>query len=287
MFPSEDAEAILVAYSVWRRLPNTDRANALYGAWWATPVAGFVANTQVSGAPPLEGALRVEHAGSRRWVNGCRVTGLGVAGAVVVTTPDGVSRALSQGDYWCPQRPGLPPRVGDEVVGVDRSGGYASEGWWRTWAGGWDLTRPAPDVSRAYLGLRPDGVLEAARHLPTALDRAGLPWTVKVAALEGMLSRRDAAVLYVRDGDRDLALRIVASVLAAAFRADGPLPFTRPVVPGLCWAEDPGGEESFGQTRCTLLDAAFATGGDPVRAAESTFVAAGIDPALPHLRTRS
>ncbi|NHB83744.1 hypothetical protein G7085_00885 [Tessaracoccus sp. HDW20] len=66
----------------------------------------------------------------------------------------------------------------------------------------------------------------------------------------------------------------------------GRVPFTATLVPGISWSEDPGGEDSFGQTRCRLLADAFTRGGPPVAAAEAAFVSAGLDPARPHLRAR-
>ena len=293
VFSADDAAAVLAARRIWSTLAGTGDAHAgvvadqLYARWWAAPAeSGSLPAASHRGSPPLAGRLRVAHSGSGRWITRCRVIALGAAGSVVVTTPSGFDRALTQGDHWCPTRPGLPVRVGDEVVGVDRSGGYESEGWWRTWSGGWDMTRSAPDVSRAYLSVTPAGVEEVPRRLPDALDGAGIPWTMKIGVVEGMLARPDAVVCYVRDADREAMLALITSVLGGALAPGPRVPFTSPAAPGLCWAEDPGDGASFGQVRCGLLAGAFESGGAPVPAAEAAFRAAGLDPARPHLRSQ-
>lgn len=286
MFSTDDAAAVRTAHLVWGGRPEgVEPADWLYSAWWA-PTPGPDPTATPPGLPPLGGRLRVAHGGSLRWLTGCRVTATGEAGSVVVAAPGGFDRALSQGDHWNPARPGLPARVGDEVTAVDRSGGYESEGWWRTWGGGWDLTRPAPDVSRCYLAVAAQHLTRLVAVLPAALDRETIGWTLKIGAADGMLARPDAVVLYVHDTDRDTALGIVSELLRPWLRPDRALPFTRRAAAGVCWAEDPGGDESFGQVRCRLLATGFMAGGDPVVAAAHAFETAAIDPAQPHLRSR-
>jgi hypothetical protein len=273
---TEQAMAIREAHRVW--VAGED----LYGGWYAAARAGVEVPEPAGGTPPLAGRLRVAH--SRRWLPGCQVTSTGLAGTVVVTTPDGHTRAVSQGDYWVPRRPGRPAAVGDVVVAVDRAGGYESEGWWRAWGGGWDVTRVRDDVTRVYLAVRPSLVVELARRLPDALDAAGLAWSLKIAALPEMLARPDAAVLYVLDRDRARVLDLLPAI--AGDLVQGPtVPFAAVLAPGIAWSEDPGTEQSFGQVRCELLATAFAEGdAEPVRAVERAFVRAGLDPAHPHLR---
>lgn len=268
-------QAIREAHRVWQA------GGDLYAGWYAAPREGVEAPAPAPGAPPLAGQLRVAH--SRRWAPGCRVTGTGLAGTIVVTGPDGASRAVSLGDYSVPGRPGRPARTGDVVVAVARAGGYEAEGWWRAWGGGWDVTSARPDVTRVYVAVLPHRVLELVRRLPDALDGAGLAWSLKVAAQPGMLARPDAVVLYVRDADRDAVFALLPP-LADLVDPAGAVPLAAPLAPGMCWAEDPGTEQSFGQQRCEVLADGFAAGGDPLDAAATAFRAAGLDPDRPHLR---
>ncbi len=253
MFSPDDAACIREAHATWQRLDPTARdADGLYANWWARP-HDLPLPVDTSATPPLGGRLRVAHTGSRTWVSGAEVVAVGQAGVVVVATPGRTNRALSRGDYWLPSRPGLPARVGDEVVGVDRSGGYESDGWWRAWGGGWDLTRPAPDVTRLYLAIEPTRILDVARLLPGALDEAGIAWTLKTPSVSEALARADAAVCYVHDADLGVAGPVVARAMVGSLKPAHPIAFTAPLFPGVSWSQDPGGEESFGQVRCRLL----------------------------------
>ncbi len=270
------AAAVREAHAAWRSGAD------LYGGWYAAGRPGVAVPQPGKGAPPLAGQLRVAH--SRRWLPECRVTATGLAGTVVVATPDGHARAVSAGDHHVPTRPGRPARVGDAVVVVDRAGGYEAEGWWRTWGGGWDVTRIRPDVTRIYLGVRPDRVVELARRLPDAVDEAAVCWSLKVAAQPEMLARPDAAVLYVLDPDREAVLALLPDAIGDLVEGTPP-PFAAALAPGIAWSEDPGTEKSFGQTRCELLAGAFAAEpAEPVVAVEHAFLAAGLDPSRPHLR---
>ena len=280
MFTAEQERSVRAAHRVWAG------GEDLYAGWYAAPRAGVAVPRPASGAPPLVGQLRVAH--STRWTPGCRVVGTGLAGTVVVATPDGITRAVSLGDHWVPAHPGRPARAGDLVVAVERAGGYETEGWWRTWGGGWDVTTQQPDVTRFYLSIRPERVLDLVRVLPPELDAARLRWSLKVAARPELLTRPDAVVLYVDDADAGRVAAIVVGTVGDLVWPDGAPPLTASLAPGVAWSHDPGTEQSFGQTRCELLAEAFAgcaVGDDPVRAAAEAFTAAGLDPARPHLRS--
>lgn len=276
MFSAEDAAEIRRAHRLW----STDQD--LYSAWYAAPRAEIAAVAPRT--PPLAGLLRASQESS--WSSGCVVTMTGLADSIVVRTPAGATRAVSRGDYWSPARPGMPARVGDVVVTIDRAGGYESEGWWRAWSVGWDMTTTQPDVTRVYLSVRPDRVLDLPARLPSALDGAGLGWALKVAAVPAMLARPDCAVLYVHDHDREQAFGLVAATVTDLVDPAVRIPFTRVIVPGVAWSQDPGDGTSFGEHRCGVLAAAFAAAplADPVVAVEAGFLAAGLDPAHPHLR---
>lgn len=284
MFSPDDIAHIREAHAVWSGIAAPDRdGDALYSRWWAAP-RGLSLPDEPLGTPPLSGRLRLAHPGTRIWLGECRVVAVGQADTVVVKTPDGGTRALSRGDHWTPGRPGLPARVGDVVVGVDRSGGYEADGWWRAWGGGWDLTRTAPDVTRIYLTVAPERILDVARKLPPVLDGAGISWTLKTPSSSLALARTDAAVCYFHDVDRGVATPLVVAAMADSLAPGRTVPFTAALAHGISWAEDPGSEDSFGQWRCRLLHDAFRTGGDAVAAAGASFEAAGLDPARPHLR---
>ena len=67
--------------------------------------------------------------------------------------------------------------------------------------------------------------------------------------------RCDTAVLYVHRTDREAALALARSVQprVAPHMNDAVPALTLRLAPGLAFAEDPGGSESYGGNRCRLL----------------------------------
>ncbi|ALO67462.1 hypothetical protein AS189_14385 [Arthrobacter alpinus] len=128
-----------------------DLAATLYSRWYAAPLA----ETRVDPAwPPLEGMLRVAQGEALGWTPAI-VIGQGAGGVAVARAADGRARALLRGSYTHQEgseRTGLPAQAGEHIMAVPRSGGVVSEGWWRSWGGGWDPRSAPQDVTRVYLG---------------------------------------------------------------------------------------------------------------------------------------
>jgi hypothetical protein len=205
-----------------------------------------------------------EHALSRELTAANASTGHLEAGWQVIGHDDG---------RWVVRRGGLrlwvtpedvaagdgPPAMGD-VVALRHTGDAPAL------APGFHMARgdsglPAEPLDRVYLDLRPEGGVPFIREATRRLNGAGLAFTAKVVATQGGFDRRDAAVLYFPRRERGRALA-AAEDLARALAPflDGGAPaMTLPLSPGVAFAEDPGGEESFGAHRCLLIaDAAVA-----------------------------
>jgi hypothetical protein len=118
-----------------------------------------------------------------------------------------------------------------------------------------------PLLDRLYLDLRPEGAVPFVREASRRLNRAGLAFVAKVVDDRAGFDRRDAAVVVVERRDRARALAVANELRAAlAPFLDGGAPaMTLPLAPGLAFAEDPGGGESFGAHRCLLLAEAAVT----------------------------
>jgi hypothetical protein len=127
------------------------------------------------------------------------------------------------------------------------------------------------------------------------LNAAGVPFRAKVLSSPEAYRRADAGVLYLARRDFPGARGLVAQVYAEVgheLRDAVPL-FTKRLAAGLSVAEDPPGQESFGQHRCALVAQALldrtGQGGPPAdrqakRAAiEAAFRRAGLDPQAPYL----
>lgn len=151
----------------------------------------------------------------------------------------------------------------------------------------------AEQVDRFYWHLRPSDAEELVAATSGTLNGDGLPFRMKIARDGHGFLRCDTAVLYT---PRRLRERIVPAVgvihrrVAGRLRARVPT-LTRPLAPGLGFAEDPGGGESFGSHRCRILAdslvAAWRAGQGSadgrLRHVLGGFAREGLDPDRPYL----
>ncbi|MGE0025477.1 MAG: T3SS effector HopA1 family protein [Thermoleophilia bacterium] len=159
-------------------------------------------------------------------------------------------------DVVCPDG---PPAIGD-VVALRHTGDapalapgfYIARG---------DCGFPTGLVDRVYLDLCREGAVAFIREATRRLNRTGLPFTAKVVDTPAGFDRRDAAVLYFARRDRERALETAEDLARALapFLEGGTPAMTLPLSPGVAFAEDPGGEESFGAHRCLLIADAAVT----------------------------
>jgi hypothetical protein len=116
-------------------------------------------------------------------------------------------------------------------------------------------------IVRYYWNLTVEGALRFLRAAPTVLDRAAVPFQLKVANHPNRYNRCDAGVLYLREEDCEAATEHLVTIFAEVgpFLKQGTPALTRTLAPGLGWAEDPGDSDttmhrnSFGSHRCYLL----------------------------------
>lgn len=290
MFSPAHAKSLGEAQALGLSTEDTgqDLASFLYARWYAAPRA----EVRIDPAwPPLAGMLRLAQGEALGWVPATAV-GQGPGGVVVARGADGRARAALRGGYTHlagSERTGLRVQAGEHVMAVPRSGGVISEGWWRSWGGGWD-PRTAPEgATRVYLGPIVWELPRLVGALTVVLERRAEPWMVKVAAQAESLGRPDAVVVYLTSmaAFGDIGECAAGRVLNHA----GP-PLTEPLAPGISWAQDPGDGTSFGESRCSLVAAALLRSWDGdeqafLDAAAEEFSAAGLDPAAPHMGRRS
>ena len=119
-------------------------------------------------------------------------------------------------------------------------------------AGAIDMSVP---IDRLYWHLRPNGGRALVAALSDTLNRARLCFRMKTVNDPDAARRCDTAVLYVRRADREAALALARAVhpQVAAHMLDAVPALTLRLAPGLAFAEDPGGSESYGGNRCRLL----------------------------------
>ena len=154
----------------------------------------------------------------------------------------------------------------------------------------------ADALDRFYWNARPSGRASLVEALTGAFNRAAVPFRMKVLHDPATL-RCDAAVLYTASDLRSSASVLVARVSREVSGLLGrPVPaLTLRLAPGLGFAEDPGGDESFGTHRCRLLaEALVAAASDGATSSTErvdviarAFSEAGLSLDRPHLRPGS
>jgi class II lanthipeptide synthase len=148
-------------------------------------------------------------------------------------------------------------------------------------------------LDRFYFNLREEGAVEFVWHVTRILNGDGLAFRAKVVDEPGGFDRCDSALLMFERRDRARAVAAalrIQTALAAFLRSATPA-LTRPLAPGLAFAEDPGGGESFGISRCRLIATAVVIAHergirDPagrLDVVRERFLAAGTSLEAPHL----
>jgi hypothetical protein len=108
-------------------------------------------------------------------------------------------------------------------------------------------------LCRFYFNSRSEGAVLIMREVTRLL--ADIPYQLKALSDPREYTRCDAVVLYVRQCDYSKARNRIANFYptVAQFLKNRTPALTKRLAPGLGFAEDPGGTESFGQSRSRLL----------------------------------
>ncbi len=291
--------AVRLAASIDLGAPDarTVLAERLYRVWYAAPVGPDCGRLSPS-CPPLPGLLRTAHAGSRQWRGDWR-THRAVAGSVVVAERGRTRRdrrVVGRGDWVAedPRTAGLVPSAGDALRVCSRQD-LLADGWWCTWGGGW-VMQPRRDGSMAGTGTQVPLLrlylapyVDAAADVVAAVTSATLawdrPWMLKAATDPRAYQRADAVVLYLpRECSWPCAseMRPLVAGLAGSLRPAQP-PLSLSIARGAAVAEDPDGEESFGEHRCAAIAAAVLDDPEnPLATVAEHLLAAEVDPLAPY-----
>jgi hypothetical protein len=152
-------------------------------------------------------------------------------------------------------------------------------------------------VARMYWHLRSEASPRLIEQLTGSLNRAGLPFRLKVLKHPGSYLRCDAGVLYTQAADFARVRPLVARVhdeLRPQLRPETPA-LTKPLGHGLGLAEEPPSGESFGMNRCGLLaegavrawELGLTDAAERLGVVEATFAEAGISLDTPFLNAGS
>lgn len=187
--------------------------------------------------------------------------------------------------------PGAAPGAEVALVGPKERLGHA-EGFY-VMMGDAGNAGAAAAIDRLYWHLRRDGAVPLVASASEVLNRAGVPFRLKVANNPRGFRRCDTAVLYTAREDRERVLGLALAIHAriAGHVHDAVPALTLRLGPGLAFAEDPGGGESYGASRTRLVAhgalAAWRAGEGDARAraarVEAAMAEARIDPRRPYL----
>jgi hypothetical protein len=107
---------------------------------------------------------------------------------------------------------------------------------------------------RFYFNIESPDAVRLIEFLTRELNRFQIPFRLKCPTSPNGYDRTDAAVLYVASRWLQMTSQIVARLVDVLPNLASAVPlFTRTLFPGIGFAEDPGEDRSFGETRCGLV----------------------------------
>lgn len=195
--------------------------------------------------------LSEANSGTGTWQDGWTVRELAPAGALVVER-----RGVR---YWVGKeahRPAGGRAVAGETVAVRLPKEYREmvPGFYLA-LGDADEVRDTSAIVRVYWNVAARAAVELVETLTRGLNRAGIPFQLKVLTEPLRYDRVDPAVLYLPRADYSRSLPVLSPVyrrFGSWIRSPVSLLVKR-VAPGVGLAEDPGDGSSYGEHRSRLL----------------------------------
>jgi hypothetical protein len=249
------------------------------------PGAARPRSAAVAGGPgdggELARALSQANCGRGSWQAGWRVVDAG-GDTVTVVRPDGLRLLAPAEDCR-----GDEVRVPKECKAYS-PGCYVALG---------DAPPAGGERVRLSWNIAATGAVALVARITYVLNGAGLPFSLELPDGPGRYERRDAAALLLARTDFAAAIKLLRPLLRALgpHLADGAPAFAKPLARGLAVAEEPAGDEGFGEHRCRLLAEAILTAGERglrssaerLAVVRERFAAAGIALDAPYLQPGS
>jgi hypothetical protein len=234
-----------------------DLRSRLYADFYCRGFAALVEqeapHLPVAGVTPFVETLSAANSGSGCWEDGWEART--IANGKVVARKVGL-------EMWARPEDCLPPEGGVVVSGTQLKLRFPKE-YLSMSPGFYTALGDEPLYSedsqqtlvRMYWNLTAEGAISFVKYATLALNRAHLPFRLKVVNDPTRFTRRDAAVVYVPKSDYAAAAEVLQKVyprVATGLRQGIPA-LTKSIASGVGLAEDPGQGESFGAHRCQLL----------------------------------
>jgi hypothetical protein len=218
----------------------------------ATPARQETDGLPVTGMTPFVESLSAANSGSGYWEDGWEVR----------TTADGKVAVRKGGlELWAHPEDCLVPAGGAIASGMQLRLRFPKEclnispGFYMVASEEPLDLADSETLVRMYWNLMAEGAVPFVKNATSMLNRARVPFRLKVTNDPVRFTRCDAAVVYVPKGDYGAAAEILERVypqVAIGLRRGTPA-FTKLLAPGVGLAESPGQGESFGLHRCQLL----------------------------------
>jgi hypothetical protein len=223
-----------------------------YCQGFATPTRQEAVDFPAMGMTPFVEALSAANCGSGYWEDGWEVR----------TTADGKVAVRKGGlELWARPEDCLVPEGGAIASGMQLRLRFPKE-YLSISPGFYMVSSEEPldqanseTLVRMYWNLMAEGAVPFVKNATSMLNRARVPFRLKVVKDPAGFTRCDAAVVYVPKSDYEAAAEILERVypeVAIGLRQGTPA-FTKLLAPGVGLAENPGQGESFGLHRCQLL----------------------------------
>ncbi|MFN7937892.1 MAG: lanthionine synthetase LanC family protein [Bryobacteraceae bacterium] len=200
----------------------------------------------------------------------------------------GIIRRFAPGSYLSAERgPSSPPEKDDPVsIYFKKESLLTQPGNYFVFSETLGAEPEWSTLYRFYWHIAPEGAPALVEAVTDECNAFQLPFRFKCPRQAASYSRRDAAVLYIAQHHTHLLLPILERIRRRVepwLRPSAPL-FTRPLSPGLAFAENPPGPDSFGMHRCRLLAEAILQHGGNL---ERCFLDAGLSLEKPWLNPGS
>lgn len=230
-------------------------ASELYSSFYLPGRALAVrreADSPAMGTAPFIDALSAANAGGGCWESGWEVRAL--AAEEVVVRRRGLDLWVRRADCRVPGGAALAPGTQVDVRFPNELRGISPGFYMAVSDHGFD-EGGVETIVRIYWNLTAAGATPWLRAATRLLNQARLCFRLKVLDEPAMFTRCDAAVIYIPRSQFAAAaepLGRIHEAVVAYLKPDVPA-LTKPLVPGLGLAEDPGHGKSFGEHRCSLL----------------------------------
>ena len=231
---------------------NERIGNWLYANWYSVPDPLPAVKPVGSAGTHLVRGLRAAVASCSLWQREWVVMQSNGDGSCLAGRA-GLTRPFRPGDYANLSRPGAPVVPGDNVA-VMRRVDWVDEGstFWGTQS---DAGPPSHPLVRVYWSVGYDHIGWVLREVVRALDAIDGKYSLKCPTHAAEYARVDALVVYLEESAWARCRPVFQELgerLSPHLRPAVP-PLTLRIAPGVAFAEDGSGTQSFGQSRCLAL----------------------------------